>query len=201
MRDEGCRLADDERRRDELVRANIGLARSVAARHRRARLTFDERLSACYLGLLRAAQHYRPGEGPFAPYAGRVMRRQIDADARGLRLIHVPRVAGQLAGQEHESIPRRRIAAAARAALQVEPIDRVSSPVAPDGDDQAEDLARVAGVLGRLDPAERDLLLARAEGRSHSELAAIAGVTRQAMYAREKRALARARAGAAPDGP
>jgi RNA polymerase sigma-B factor len=55
---------------DGLVREHMPLARSVAARYRERGETHDDLVQVAYLGLVKAARNYRPGEGfNFAAYA------------------------------------------------------------------------------------------------------------------------------------
>ncbi len=64
------RVCTDEPDVERLVREHMPLARSIASRYRERGESHDDLVQVAYLGLVKAARNYRPGEGfNFAAYA------------------------------------------------------------------------------------------------------------------------------------
>lgn len=65
-----CTGADRQELLDQVVLLNGPVAESIAARYRSRGIDSDDLVQVAYLGLVKAAQGYRPGEGPgFLAYA------------------------------------------------------------------------------------------------------------------------------------
>ena len=114
------------------------------------------------IGLCRAAAHYNPEEGPFAPYAIQSIRREI----------------------RREFVDRYRAKRKHEALLTLDALtedDKALEEAIPDGQVSVELLASLHIAMDTLPPTERDILQRRMDGERHREIAADMGYTRQAV--------------------
>lgn len=131
----------------------------------------DDLAQETFLRMIEARRTFRPG-APFRPWLYGIARHvALDARRRGAR--------------------RREVAVA-------EPPDR---PVAPHGEEHLDGL-RLAELVGTLPPDQREVVwLARVEGLTSPEIAAVVGASPGAVKVRLHRATARLRALFAADPP
>lgn len=81
-------LSEQQRK---LVQENLGLAYAFAGRVRSISCDYDERLSAGFLGLIRASRTFDPSLGKFQNHAWRWMRNCLQQDVKSVReCVHIP---------------------------------------------------------------------------------------------------------------
>lgn len=169
----------------DLAAEHVPLARWWARRHRPAnRLHADDRLSAALTGLVEAAMRHDPALGPFAPYAGRAIRRHIDRAMWDNRAVRLPY---WLANPDRARSGRPANVAAAERARDVAPLDAATLPPAAAEDpsaraERAEEEARALAAFDRLDERSRRVLAALADGVPVRALADELRLTRARVY-------------------
>ncbi len=68
----------DERCREEVVKRNLGLARSIARRYKGRGLAHEDVVQTAYVGLIHAVDRYEPSRGvPLRAYAARTIEGEI----------------------------------------------------------------------------------------------------------------------------
>ena len=71
--------------RNELVEKNIKLAYFVAARFQNCGIEYEDLVSICFLGLIKAADTYNPERSKFSSYAYRVMENEVLQEIRRVK--------------------------------------------------------------------------------------------------------------------
>ena len=101
----GPRLTSVTPEQRQMVEANVPLAMAGARRLKTRSLTYEEKLSACALGLFHAARAFDPSKGSFAHYAWLHFRVQVQRDIRLLQVVHVAAYAQTLIRHDQCDLP------------------------------------------------------------------------------------------------
>lgn len=90
--------------RNELVEKNIKLAYFVAARFQNCGIEYEDLVSICFLGLIKAADTYNPERSKFSSYACRIMENEVLQEIRRVkrRKCRTVSLDGEI-GEEHDS--------------------------------------------------------------------------------------------------
>lgn len=73
---------EDREERQKLIEENMKLAYWMANRYRQCGIEYDDLVSVCFLGLVKAADGYVPEKGKFSGYAAKVMWNEILQELR-----------------------------------------------------------------------------------------------------------------------
>jgi RNA polymerase sigma factor (sigma-70 family) len=207
------KLTEDQRR---MVEENLGLVYAIVnAMHGRERLRVDrdDAIQAGSIGLMRAAQLYRPDLGwAFSTYASYHIKAFIQRLAFGEAGIRVPaHVRTMMAAQEGSvaaaQAKTRRGAAQLASGLKAIGVQSMGEHIAPskapdvadelaDRDEAASLWVAVAGALDDLPPREREVVASRWMGEEKETLKSIGrrlGLTRERARQLEIVALRRLR--------
>jgi RNA polymerase sigma factor (sigma-70 family) len=168
--------------RNQLVEENLPLASHFVGLIAPHRADADDLLGAAYLGLIRAAELYRPELGfEFSTYASGWIRSHIQRAIQGADLIHVPTHLDR----EERAALRGRLAPASLDGVRTGPRGgedvRAPEPAATEETDSAErrdEAALAVGMLERLPGRYREVVrLHVMEGLSLREVARRVGVS------------------------
>lgn len=185
--------------RDQVILANLNLARKIAWRYyksvRPRNLTYEDLQQVAMLTLVKCAEKYDPAKlAKFSSYAGTAMSREIqkELDARYLLSQVGRRRRQQACGVAKGTRVSKKMLDEIANFATPEMVDVTEAYwVADDPDDRAEMLEHLRGMMGRLDPGDADLLTDKyVHELTIAQLAKKHGINRESMRLRVRKALA-----------